>query len=335
MKSVRLYAKGDLRFENVESPGLPNVGWVRMKITAAGICGSDIHNYRTGRWIGRAPSVAGHEFTGYVTAVGATVETLNVGDYVVADSRFWCGECGACHEGRRHFCESLGFVGEVCDGGFAEEIVLPERLLIKIDPAIPPEVAATAEPFAVALHAVMRLNAPAGTAILIVGCGPIGGFTALIARKLIKGPIFVADRNFARAELVADVTGAQVVELATPDISHTFKGQNINYAIEASGNIAALNSLVNVVSSGANIALVGIYHGVLDFDPNTIVEREITLLGCHAFQDELSEAAELLKNYSDDIKKFIHDIISLEDVPAAYQRLIAGNTSGLKTIIRM
>ncbi|RVC60659.1 dehydrogenase, partial [Mesorhizobium sp. M2A.F.Ca.ET.046.02.1.1] len=166
MKAARLHGPGDLRVEDIAAPGAPEPGWVKLNVDAAGICGSDLHNFRTGQWISRAPSTAGHELTGTVVAVGEGVGTVAVGDRVVADSRFWCGECAQCRAGRRHLCASLGFVGEVCDGGFAEQTVLPARLLHLIDAALDERVAAMAEPLAVALHAVRRLPKTAGSVLV-------------------------------------------------------------------------------------------------------------------------------------------------------------------------
>src|SRR5262245_50530419 len=136
MRAVRLYSAGDIRVEEIDPPGAPQDGWVRLKVAAAGICGSDLHNFRTGQWITRSPSVAGHEFAGEITDVGGGVEGFGIGDCVVADSRFWCGTCDACKAGRTNVCRSLGFVGEVCDGGFAEFTELPARLIHKHDPAL-------------------------------------------------------------------------------------------------------------------------------------------------------------------------------------------------------
>ena len=82
MKAVRLHDAMDLRVEEVERPGAPPAGFVTLDVRAAGICGSDLHNYRTGQWISRRPSTAGHEFCGRVTAVGEGVGDLSVGDLV-------------------------------------------------------------------------------------------------------------------------------------------------------------------------------------------------------------------------------------------------------------
>lgn len=334
MRAVRLHGAGDLRVEQVPGPGTPAPGWVRLKVSAAGICGSDIHNFRTGHWITRAPSIAGHELTGVVAELGEGVEGFRPGDSVVVDSRFWCGACAACRAGRHHMCETLGFVGEACDGGFAQEAVLPARLLLPVPAAIDPAVAAMAEPLAVALHAVKRLAPRPGEPVLVVGCGPIGGLAALVLARQHDGPVLVADRNRARAQRVADVTGARTVAIDAGDIRAALGGLLPAAAIEATGSTAALGQLMAVTESGGRIALVGIFHGRLELDPNLMVERELTLFGCHAFTDELAEAVALLPALHPDLMRLIDRQIGLADIPDAYARLIAGEAQGLKVIVR-
>ncbi|MER8445391.1 zinc-binding dehydrogenase [Mesorhizobium sp. M1066] len=334
MKAARLYGPGDLRVEDIAAPGVPDAGWVKLRVDAAGICGSDLHNFRTGQWISRSPSTAGHELTGTVIAIGAGVDSVAVGDRVVADSRFWCGDCAQCHAGRRHLCASLGFVGEICDGGFAEQTVLPARLLHIIDAGLDERVAAMAEPLAVALHAVRRLPKTAGS-VLVVGCGPIGGLAALLLSRTFAGIVLVADRNQSRCARVARVTGATMVDLNRDAVAAATANAPLLAAIEATGSVAALNQLLGVLDPGGTIAMVGIFHGRLDIDPNTLVEREIGLLGCHAFADELPEAVRMLGELSEPLLALIDQEIGLDDIPAAYERLLAGHSDGLKTIIRM
>lgn len=335
MKAARLYKAGDLRVEMVPQPGTPGPGMVNLRVMAAGICGSDLHNFRTGQWISRSPSVAGHEFAGEVLSVGEGVAGFQPGDHVVADSRYWCGECQACKGGRRNVCENLGFVGEVCDGGFAETCQLPARLLVACDRLLDPAIAAFAEPLAVSLHAVNRLSVPKGEAVLVVGCGPIGGLAALLLSRLHDGPLLVADHNGARAELVAGITGATVVTLENEKIEMALNGRQLRFALDATGNIGVLKSLVDLLSPAGAIALVGISHGAIDLDPNLLVEREISLIGCHAFAGELDSAVAMLSGLSADLARMIDAEIGIDDIPAAYERLLAGRAAGLKTIIRM
>jgi (R,R)-butanediol dehydrogenase / meso-butanediol dehydrogenase / diacetyl reductase len=333
MKAVRLYKAGDLRVEDIPAPGPLVSGSVRIAVKAAGICGSDLHNYRTGQWISRSPSVAGHEFAGVITEIASDVMGLRVGDLVAADSRYWCGDCAACRSGRRNVCEKLGFVGEVCDGGFAWECVLPARLVTPCPSEIAPEIAAMAEPLAVALHAVKRLRLPAGEPVLVAGCGPIGGLAALLLSRLHDGPVLIAERNVARAALVGDVAGARSVDLDAASIEAALDGRPLRYALDATGSIGALDALINLLSGGGALALVGISHGKLDLDPNLLVEREFALIGCHAFEDEMPEAVAMMPDLAGALGQLIETRISLDDTPAAYQRLLEGKATGLKTII--
>ncbi|MEW9835284.1 zinc-dependent alcohol dehydrogenase [Mesorhizobium marinum] len=335
MKAVRLHAAGDLRVEDIDPCDAPAAGWAVVRTTAAGICGSDLHNYRTGHWISRAPSVAGHEFAGVVAAIGPHVTGLSVGATVVADSRYWCGECEACRAGRTNVCASLGFVGEVCDGGFAEYVALPARLLCRHDPSLDPVIAAMAEPMAVALHAVRRLAAPTGDPVLVVGCGAIGGFVALLLSRLHRGPVLVADRNPERARLVANVTGATVVDLDAASIRRALGDESVRHACDATGDGRVLKSLLDILAGGGSLALVGIANAPVEIDLNMLVERETALVGCHAFIDELPDAVAMLPDLSPQLQRLIDAEITLDDVPAAYERLLRGEARGLKTVIRI
>jgi (R,R)-butanediol dehydrogenase/meso-butanediol dehydrogenase/diacetyl reductase len=329
MKAVRLYARGDLRVEDIAPPAAPQPGWVNLAVTAAGICGSDLHNFRTGQWISRSPSVPGHELIGRVTALGDGVAGLAIGDRVVADSRVWCGACPACKAGNHHLCATLGFVGEVCDGGFAEHTSLPHRLLHRLPEDLPDDAAVMAEPVAVALHAVRRLRPDPNAPVLIAGCGPIGGLAALVLAANGLTDIRVADRNPRRLARVCEVTGARPVTL-----DPGAPGTDVRFAIEATGSTAALTSLMACMTGGGAIALVGIMHGRIDLDPNLLVEREVSLIGCHAFRNELPEAISLLVRHAATATRLIDAVVAIADVPQAYERLIAGSSDGLKTVVR-
>lgn len=328
MRAVQLHGKGDVRFAEVAKPETPRQGDVLLAVEAAGICGSDIHNFRTGQWISRAPSIPGHEFCANVVAIGPDVRNLAVGDRVVADSRYWCGACESCIAGNPHLCRKLGFVGEICDGGFAEWTVLPERLLFKIDQSLDSAVAATAEPLAVALHALMRLAPQQDQPVLVTGCGMIGALCALVLSHRKIGPLRIADRNHMRAARVAQVTGAQIVAVDEAGLS------GVAGVIEATGSTAVLNALITQMGGGGRIALVGIFHGAMEIDPTLLVERELDLIGCHAFRDEFPGAVALLPALAMGITGLIGEPIKLEHVPDAYRRIIAGEVDDPKTIVQ-
>lgn len=320
MRAVRLHGVKDLRVEEIDAPKAPGPHEVTLSVAMAGICGSDLHNFKTGAWISRAPSVAGHEFTGIVTALGAQVSHVAPGDRVIVDSRHTCGTCPACLSGRAQVCAKLGFLGEVIDGGFAESVTIPARNVLRAA-EVPDRHLALAEPLAVALHALNRLQ-PQGD-VVIAGCGPIGGLIALLASTMGHHPR-VMDINAARAALVAEATGGEVVQ-APGGFLH---------AVDTTGHPAVIAGLLDRIEGCGRLALVGIGQAAQVIDPVKLVEREITLLGCHAFGDELAEVNRLLPILSPRLDAFIAEEIPLQDVPAAYARHLGGAVKGLKTLIR-
>ena len=106
------------------------------------------------------------------------------------------------------------------------------------------------------------------------------------------------------------------------------------YAVEATGSFEVLQKLVHSVSAGGRIALVGIFHGAGQLDANLLVERELDLRGCSVFRDEQADAVAMLPRLAPKLARLITAPIGLEEVPAAYERLIRGEATALKTIIR-
>lgn len=326
MKAVRFHGVGDLRVEEVPRPGDLMPGQVRLAVRAAGICGSDLHNFRTGMWMSRLPVTPGHEFAAEVTEVGAGVGHLAPGDLVVADLRATCGECPNCLAGRRNLCNRIGYIGEVCDGGFAEEVVLSAAQVIKVPAGVEPEIAALSEPLAVALRVVRRLDPKPGQPILIAGGGAIGGLAALLLSEFGFGPVSMAERNPARAVLLARVANVEIVTLD--------QVSGYPLAIEATGSAAVLRTLIGDVAPGGRIVMVGIFDGEAVIPVNRLVEGEIELIGSAVFQEEQREAVDLLPRLALRLQALIGPAITLDAVPSAYGKLIAGGEAALKTIMR-
>lgn len=334
MRAVRLHGIGELQLEEVPTPSPPPPGCVRIRVRAAGICGSDLHNYRTGRWISRLPIIPGHELAGEIVEVGADVSSYRPGDLVVADSRVPCGQCRACREGRENVCERLGYVGEVCDGGFADFVTLPAARVLRVPPGISPRLAALSEPLSVALHVIRRLDPPRERPILIAGAGPVGGLAAIVLDHLGFGPLFLIERNLARAGLVASLANAQVVSAETAaGIIGAATPWGLRHAIEATGSPAMVSLLSSVVSGGGRLALVGIFRGECSVDLNAVVEKEIDVVGCSVFRNEQADALQLIAPLSAKLEQVISAPLGLADVPTEYERLLRGESPFLKSLV--
>ena len=334
MRAVRLHGVGDLRVERIPPPGPPSADAVRLKVTAAGVCGSDLHNYRTGQWLGRTPTIPGHEFAAEVLEVGERVNGLAAGDLVVADSRVSCGACPRCLAGRPNICLRMGYVGEVCDGGFAEFVSLPEHRLLRVPAQVPPEIAALAEPLGVALRVIKRLDPPRKARIVIAGGGPIGGLAAILLDHLGFGPLAIIERNAARAQLAAGVANATLIAPTAAAVSAFGGADGVHFAIEATGSQAMFSLLTESLAGGGRLAMVGLFSGQPALNANAVVERELEIRGCSVFCDEQRDVVSMLPELAGKLGRIVSPPLALEELPLEYERLIAGQSPFLKSIIR-
>jgi len=327
MRAVRLHGVGDLRVEDVAEPDITAPDAVKIRVACAGICGSDLHNFATGMWLSRTPSTPGHEFAGEVIAVGSPDLEFKVGDRVVADSRVPCGSCETCASGRSYLCAGMGFVGEVNDGGFAEMTVQPARQLRRLpDASVSYRVAAMAEPLAVALHAVNRLGADRSGTVLVVGAGPIGALCALVLNHRGQARVLIADRNERRRSRVAEICGAQAVDLAAlPDAPDA--------AIDATGAPAATDAVIRALRRGGRLALVGLYHGTPQVDLNAIVEGGLSVSGCAAFDTEFDDAVTLLAPLATALEALSEPPVPIDRTIGLYRELTTLETGKIKALI--
>lgn len=326
MKAVRLYAAGDLRVEDVPDPGPPSGRDVRLEVEAAGICGSDLHNFHTGQWISRAPSTPGHEFVARVAAIGDAVRTLAPGDRVVADSRVPCGTCPTCKTGRGYLCPAMGFVGEVNDGGFAPVTIQDERQLVRLpDQSVPIRIAALAEPLAVAMHAVNRLDPAPGDAVLVLGAGTIGVLAAIDLQQRGIADISLSDINVERQASVCEAFGFRPF---TPSDAGAVDG-----CIDTTGSPAAFDVALDRVARGGAIAVVGLYGRTLSLDMNRVVEGGLRVSGCAAFDGELADAVASLSSLAEPLGRIASTTVALENVPETYAMLSSGRAAIQKAFI--
>ncbi|RQW63313.1 zinc-dependent alcohol dehydrogenase [Vibrio viridaestus] len=320
MKAARLYGIGDIRIEDIAEDELKDNS-VRVKVTAAGICGSDLHNFKTGQWLASVPVTPGHEFCGTITDIGSNVENFAIGDQVVADSRAYCGQCPACEAHQFNHCESLGFVGEVCNGGFAQFVTIDEKSLIKVPTNVAPSIAVLSEPLGVALRVVNQLSPERGDAVKVYGGGTIGGLTALLLQELYQCRIDLEEPNSDRKQLLSDIIDLDTVE-------------RYHCAVDATGVPAVINEIISNIQAGGKVALVGLPHANKEIDILSIVEKEIQLIGCSVFQNEQHQIIDFLERLAPKLEKLISAPIALDNIGETYQILTSQQVPYLKAVVQ-
>jgi threonine 3-dehydrogenase len=132
---------------------------VLVRVRAASVCGTDVHIWEWNEWaqhrIQHVPMILGHELSGEVVRVGASVKSLQVGDHVSAETHIADGTCHSCRTGKMHICENVKVLGVDRDGIFAEYAVLPERNAWRNDPDLDPSLASVQEPLGNAVHSLL------------------------------------------------------------------------------------------------------------------------------------------------------------------------------------
>ncbi|HEV8648394.1 MAG TPA: alcohol dehydrogenase catalytic domain-containing protein [Actinomycetes bacterium] len=262
MKAALLYGPADLRIVEVAAPE-PGPGEVVLQIRAAGTCGTDRKMYLRGHpALGPYPSRFGHEFAGVVGSVGEGVAGFSPGEPVFCADSAPCGACFQCRGGRPNLCEDLRYLL----GGFAEQVLVPARLVTGNLHALPAgvglEVAPLAEPLACALHAVERAGIAPGDRVAIVGGGALGLMLCALARRAGGRPIVLdphqerlglAERFGAEATVGAERGPADVERLkrATPG------GRGADQVFEAVGRTEAWELAVDMARPGGVVNLFG------------------------------------------------------------------------------
>ena len=220
MRAALLYGPGDLRIEDVTEP-VAGPGEIVLAIGAAATCGTDVKSVKRGHpTIASYPARLGHEFAGTVEAVGEGVTNVAAGDVVFCANSAPCGVCRQCTRGRESLCEDLLYVL----GGFAEKLLVPERVVAKnlhpLHETVPLEVAPLAEPLACAVHALDALTVEGPVAIL--GAGSLGLMLTALVADLGGEPVVLdphperlaAARRFGAAHTIQATRGHQDVAAA-------------------------------------------------------------------------------------------------------------------------
>jgi threonine 3-dehydrogenase len=264
----------------------PGAGEVLVKVSAASVCGTDLHIYNWDPWAqGRIhpPLIPGHEFAGAVAAVGPGVTTVKEGDLVSAEMHVACGKCLQCRTGLAHVCQFVRILGVDANGAFASYAVIPESNIWKLSPAIPPDYASLLDPLGNAVHTVLSGPIAART-VAITGCGAIGLFSIAVAKACGAAKVFAIEVNAHRrsvaarmgADLVLDPTTENVVARICEATGNT----GVDVLLEMSGVQSAMALGFEVLRTGGRASLLGIPSKPVELDfARDIIFKGATVLG--------------------------------------------------------
>lgn len=260
MRALVLHGIDDLRLEDMPVPE-PGPGEVLIQVVACGVCGSDIPRIFT-KGAHRYPLICGHEFSGLVTECGEGVDDLEKGAHVTAFPLLWCGKCPSCERGRYAQCLDYDYLGSRCHGAFAEYVKVPRRNVLRVPEGVSMEVAAMAEPAAVALHALRRAGGlSAGEVVAVFGAGPVGLMVAQWAEISGAGKVIlfdVAPDKCALARQLGFRYCFNASETLTREVvDNLTDGLGVDIAIDAAGVPDTLTGCLEAAGIGGRVVLLG------------------------------------------------------------------------------
>ncbi|CAM9293117.1 unnamed protein product [Pylaiella littoralis] len=321
----RLYGVDDLRVEphptQVEKPLGPND--VRVRVGAVGICGSDVHylkHMRCADFVVEKPMVIGHEAAGVVAEVGSAVRELACGDHVALEPGVPCRTCGHCKTGRYNLCEGMEFhATPPVHGSLARFVTHPSDFCFKLPPGMTLEEGAMCEPVSVGVHACRRAGVEPGQKVAVLGAGPIGLVSMMVAKAFGAAAVVITDVSDERlkvakdlgADVVVNVKGLSPADAAAGVVGEG--GRRPDACVDCCGFESSVATALAAAKSGGKVCLVGMGHNMMNLPVTGSAAREVDLVGVFRYRDAYPTAIHLVGSGAIDVQPLITHRFSLAE----------------------
>ncbi len=326
----------------IPDPAPPGPGEVLLRIEEVGICGSDLHYYRTGR-IGSQvmsfPTTLGHECAATVEAVGEGVARLRPGDRVAVDPAISCGTCDQCRCGRLHTCRHVKFmaVAGQLPGCLCEFAVMPEACCFLISDTWTWGQGVMMEPFAICLYAAKLAGDLTGQAVGILGAGPIG--LCLLTALNARGPSHVVVtepltwRRRHAQNLGAEWTGDPRDPEWEAEVAEQHP-EGLDVVFECAGEPSAYDDALRLLRPGGRLFVLGIpEHDRMSFDADLLRRKELSIHMVRRQNDCTHEALELAEARGIDFEPMITHRFPLDQAQKAFDTVADYRDGVVKALI--
>jgi threonine dehydrogenase-like Zn-dependent dehydrogenase len=339
LKAAVVYGENDIRIADVDTPS-PGPGEVLVKVKGSGVCATDVKILGGTGLPKDLPTILGHEVAGEVASLGDGVSSLTVGQRVAVYPIAVCGECFYCKQGRHSLCIDEYGLAHGIDGGFAEYVVIPDRI-VRLNGIIdigdlPFDVAAMVEPISCCLSAADQCAIKRGDHVLIVGAGPLGLLHTIVS-KALGAKVIVSEISDARREKAKEVGADITLNPSQVDIQEeigklTKVGADV--VIAAVGFPKAVEESLPLVRNGG---VFNIFGGTpkgqtITVDPRWLHYGEILLTGTFAASvHHFRNAVQFVQQNAETVSKVISVRCGLDGVLDAVKQVREG--TAFKTIL--
>ncbi len=329
MKALVLEEYNKLVYKDVPDPEISD-NEVLIKVKACGICGSDVHGLdgSTGRRI--PPMIMGHEASGIIVKTGNGVKSWKYGDRVTFDSTVYPLDDWYTLEGMYNLSDNREVLGVSPgtykrNGAFAEYVTVPQHILYRIPENVTFEQAAMTEAVAVALHSINISGIKMGDKCVVVGAGMIGIFIIKLLRISGASKVIAIDIDPNRCEQ-AMKAGADYAFISTESniegkIQALTSHRGADKSFEAVGRSESVNMAIGVLRKGGKSILVGNISPEIKFPLQTVVTRELKILGSCAIRGEYEVVLGLIESGKISVNDQISAVAPLSEGAGWFDRL--------------
>lgn len=318
MRANVLVAPRTLELEERPVP-IPGPHDVLIKVTAVGVCGSDVHFYQEGRlgdWVVSDPLVLGHEAGGVIVGVGESVAPDRIGSRVAIEPQHpnpWSAES---LRGAYNLDPEMQFYAVPgVDGAFQEYVTIGSHFAFDVPDEISDDAAALMEPLSVGIATIRKAQLGLGSTVYIAGAGPIGLITAQVARAYGASEVVVGDIATQRRDAALRFGATAAIDPATTDLSSVA----VDVFIDASGAPAAVNAGIKAVRPGGRVVLVGMGPENMTLPVSTIMNRELELTGVFRYVNTWPIAIRAVRDGVIDLDGLVTGHFPLADVADALE----------------
>jgi len=328
MLSARILEKEKVEIEKVAIPS-PGVGEVQLKISHVGICGSDVHIYSGGRKVDY-PMVMGHEGVGYVSQLGAGVKHLSLGQRVVIEPNFPCGQCEFCQQGRGNICPEKRSIGVTEAGCLSEYAVIPADFAWPVPDELSAEQVVLIEPTAVGVHALKVSRVQPGGTIAIIGLGAIGMLLAMLSIRL-GYRVLAIDRDEDKCNKAAGFGTIICDANDRTQLIEQMEAEAVQAIFECGGSAVTASIATEIAPRGSNIILVGLAQTPAEFTPLNLTRKGVSIIPSMIYDhpSDFRNTIELMNNNMIDPNIIISGRYPLADAEQALSRAHQGQDTKL------
>ena len=322
MKAVQIVKPNELRVIEMEKPTLDAHNNVLVKMTAAGICGSDVGIYHGTNAAATYPRVIGHEMVGVVVETGPTAQKVKVGDRVIIDQVVPCGHCYACRKGRPNVCGNLQVRGVHIDGGYREYMAVPDTDCYLVPDSLTDAEAVMIEPTTIAVQCCSRAQLESEDTVLIIGSGALGSSILRIVRLYHPQKIIVADIDDAKLQETLQHGATAVMNSLKEDVPARCReltgGYGVTVSIDAACVKTSLLTALQATGNAGRVIPMGFSVAPTEVNQFVITSKELDVRGSRLQNRKFQDVIDLINAGKVDLRGSISHTFPLTEAQKAF-----------------